>query len=69
MPTEPMHHYRIIDSAGGELGVVDDPREAIETGEKVVLPDGSEADVIDVYDDPEVGQEGGVTATLAVDVE
>lgn len=31
------------------------------------LPDGGEAEVIDVYDDDEHGREGGVNATLAVD--
>jgi hypothetical protein len=61
--------YRIIDSAGSEVGIVEDPREAIELGESVALPDGGEAEVIDVYDDEEHGREGGVNATLAVDVE
>ena len=61
--------YRIIDSAGSELGIVEDAREAIELGETVALPDGGDAEVIDVYDDEEHGREGGVNATLAVDVE
>jgi hypothetical protein len=60
--------YRIIDSAGSELGIVEDGRGAIDLGETVSLPDGGEAEVIDVYDDPVHGQEGGVNATLAVDV-
>jgi hypothetical protein len=64
-----MPRYRIIDSAGGELGMIEDPREAIELGESVALPEGGEAEVVDVYDDEEHGQEGGVNATLAVDVE
>jgi hypothetical protein len=61
--------YRIIDSAGSELGIIEDSRDAIDLGEAVALPDGGEAEVIDVYDDEEHGQEGGVNATLAVDVE
>jgi hypothetical protein len=61
--------YRIIDSAGSELGIVDDPRETIDLGESVALPEGGEAEVIDVYDDEEHGREGGVNATLAVDVD
>ena len=64
-----MPRYRIIDSAGSELGIVDDPRDAIELGENVALPGGGEAEVIDVYDDEEHGREGGVNATLAVDFE
>ena len=64
-----MPQYRIIDSAGSELGIVEDPRDVIELGESVALPEGGEAEVIDVYDDEEHGQEGGVNATLAVDVE
>ena len=64
-----MPRYRIIDSAGSERGIIEDPRDAIEFGEMVALPDGGEAEVIDVYDDEEHGREGGVNATLAVDVE
>jgi hypothetical protein len=64
-----MPRYRVIDSAGSELGIVDDEREAIDLGDVVALPDGGEAEVIDVYDDDEHGREGGVNATLAVDVD
>ena len=52
---------------GSELGIVEDPRDAIELGEMARLPEGGEAEVIDVYDDDEHGREGGVNATLAVD--
>ena len=62
-----MPRYRIVDSAGSELGIVEDPRDAIELGEMARLPEGGEAEVIDVYDDDEHGREGGVNATLAVD--
>lgn len=64
MPT-----YRIIDSAGSELGMLEDQREAIEVGETVTLADGQTVEVLDVYDDEEHGREGGVVATLALDVE
>jgi hypothetical protein len=61
--------YRIIDSAGSELGIVEDARDVIDLGDSVALPEGGVAEVIDVYDDEEHGQEGGVNATLAVDVD
>jgi hypothetical protein len=48
--------YRLLDTAGGEIGI----------GEAVTLPGGSSGTVVDVYDD-EYGQEGGVAATLAVE--
>ena len=64
-----MPRYRIIDSAGSELGIFEDGRESIDLGEMVALPEGGEAEVIAVYDDDEHGREGGVNATLAVDVE
>ncbi len=32
-----MPRYRIIDSAGSELGIVDDPRDAIDLGENLLL--------------------------------
>ena len=61
-----MPSYRVIDMAGGEIGIVEDNRERIDVGEQVLLPDGTTAPVVDVYDD-EFGREGGVVATLAVD--
>jgi hypothetical protein len=36
-------------------------------GETVYLPTGQPAQVVEVYDDEEHGQEGGVRATLVVD--
>jgi hypothetical protein len=58
--------YRLIDTAGGEIGIIDDSRSALEVGESVSLPDGSVGTVVDVYDD-EDGKEGDVQATLAVE--
>lgn len=58
--------YRLIDTAGGEIGIINDSRPSIEVGEHVKLPDGSSGIVVDVYDD-EYGKDGGVEATLAVE--
>lgn len=59
--------YRLIDTAGSELDVVDlDDNEVIE-GSTLELPDGREGEVVEVYDD-EDGREGGVNATLVVDL-
>jgi hypothetical protein len=58
--------YRLIDTAGGEIGIIDDPRPMIQAGETVQLPDGSPAPVVEVYDD-ENGREGDVQATLVVE--
>jgi hypothetical protein len=43
--------YRLIDTAGGEIGIVtyNTPRMAI--GDTVYLPDGKPAEVVEVYDD------------------
>ena len=62
-----MPRYRLIDSAGSELGIATDDRETIEVGSAVTLPDGRTVEVLDVYDDEEHGREGGVQATLVVD--
>jgi hypothetical protein len=59
--------YRLIDTAGSELGTVPDERPAVAEGDMVRLPEGGEAEVLEVYDD-EHGREGGVEATLVVDV-
>ena len=64
----PMPRYRLIDTAGGEIGIVSDDRAAIDEDDLVGLPDGRELPVIEVYDD-EDGQEGGVAATLVVEDE
>jgi hypothetical protein len=61
-----MSRYRLIDMAGGEIGVVDGP-DGVTEGESVNLPDGRPVEVVEIYDDEEHGREGGVTATLVVD--
>ena len=58
--------YRLIDMAGGEIGIVDDDRQSIGDGELVAMPDGVQVQVVEVYDD-EHGREGDVAATLVVD--
>lgn len=58
--------YRLIDTAGGEIGIINDSRPMIQLGERVQLPDGSPGTVVDIYDD-EDGREGDVQATLAVE--
>ncbi len=61
-----MARFRLIDMAGGEIGILADERETIGEGDPVALPDGTEVEVIEVYDD-EDGREGDVAATLVVD--
>jgi hypothetical protein len=62
------YRYRLIDTAGGEIGIVEDAREQVGEDEEIALPDGSGGVVLEVYDD-EHGTEGGVVATLVVDDE
>jgi hypothetical protein len=45
-----------------------DERSSIVEGDSVRLPDGTDAEVVEIYDD-EHGREDGVAATLVVDVE
>jgi hypothetical protein len=59
---------RLIDTAGGVIGMVDWASATVIEGELVRLPDGRPAEVIEVYDD-EFGREGGVQATVVVDDE
>jgi hypothetical protein len=61
-----MTRFRLIDMAGGEIGIVEDPRSVIRHDESVAMPDGRSVDVVEVYDD-EYGREGDVEATLVVD--
>lgn len=58
--------YRLIDTAGGEIGIIRDALPSIQVGERVPLPDGSFGTVVDIYDDKD-GREGNVQATLAVE--
>jgi len=55
-----MPSYRLIDMAGGEIGIVEDDRDQIDVGERVTMPDGATAPVVDVYDD-EFGRKGAST--------
>lgn len=59
--------YRLIDTAGGEIGIVEHEQPEIGEGDMVELPDGTPVAVVEVYDDDEFGREGGVQATLVVD--
>jgi hypothetical protein len=58
--------YRLIDTAGGVIGITTIDRGDIAEGDTVTLPDGTSGTVVEVYDD-ENGQEGGVVATLVVE--
>jgi hypothetical protein len=60
------YRYRLIDTAGGEIGIVEDARQQVGEDETIALPNGSDGVVLEVYDD-EHGTEGGVVATLVVD--
>jgi hypothetical protein len=55
--------FRLIETAGSELGVV---MASVTKGETVYLPDGGSATVVELCDD-EQGQEGGVRAALVVE--
>jgi hypothetical protein len=65
MPAMP--RFRLIDMAGGEIGIVEDERSVVEMGDSIAMPDGRVVEVVEVYDDEEHGREGGVEATLVVD--
>jgi hypothetical protein len=58
--------YRLIDTSGSEIAIVDDERPSLAEGDTIDLPDGTSATVVEVYDD-EHGREGGVEATAVVD--
>jgi len=58
--------FRLIDTAGSELGIIASAAAELAAGDKVQTPDGRPAEVVEVYDD-EFGREGGVVATLVVD--
>ncbi|MGZ4729309.1 MAG: TetR/AcrR family transcriptional regulator, partial [Acidimicrobiales bacterium] len=62
------YRFRLVDTAGSELGIVTDDRPEITEGESIVSPEGTSSTVIEVYDD-EDGREGDVVATLVVDDE
>ena len=58
--------YRLIDTDGSEIGLVQIARAEIGDGDEVQTLDGRMLTVVEVYDD-EDGREGGVTATLVID--
>jgi hypothetical protein len=58
--------YRLIDTAGGEIGISTLERGDFAEGDTVPLPDGTGGTIVEVYDD-EAGQEGGVVATLVIE--
>lgn len=62
------YRYRLIDTAGSELGIVTSDRPEIQEGEEIEAPDGTGAAVLEIYDD-EDGQGGGVVATLVLDLD
>jgi hypothetical protein len=61
-----MPRYRLIDTAGGVIGIIADDRDTIDEDETVRHSDGRDLTVLEVFDDEE-GREGGVAATLVVD--
>ena len=58
--------FRLVDTAGSEVGIVDSDTVNIDVGDTVHTPDGRRVEVVEIYDD-EFGREGGVHATLVVD--
>jgi hypothetical protein len=60
------YRFRLIDTAGSELGIVEYQVPKLEEDDTVLMPDGSPATVIEIYDD-EHGREGGVEATVVVE--
>jgi hypothetical protein len=62
------YRVRLIDTAGGVIGIVAWASETIAEGDVVHLPDGRPVEVLEVYDD-EFGREGGVQGTAVVDDE
>jgi hypothetical protein len=63
-----MPKFRLLDTAGSEIAIVDDPRTALSEGDLVRHPDGRSLPVLDVYDEGD-GLEGGVNATVVVEEE
>ena len=57
--------YRLIDTAGSELGIVELDDSNVAEDAPIELPEGGPAIIIEIYDD-EDGKEGGVEATLVV---
>jgi len=57
--------FRLIDTAGSELGIVTHAAPDLTKGASMHLADGRRVTVLEVYGD-EYGQEGNVRATLVV---
>jgi hypothetical protein len=62
-----MARYRLIDTAGSELDIVELGDQVPAEEAAIALPDGRLVDVVEIYDG-EDGQDGGVAATLVVDL-
>jgi hypothetical protein len=61
--------FRLIDTNGSEIGIVTHAVPNVREGDTIHVPGGrGGVTVLEVYDD-EDGQEGGVQATLVVDVD
>src|SRR5207247_3740270 len=59
--------FRLIETAGAELGIVTHALSHVSEGESIQLPDGREVTVLKVYA-TEAGQYGDVQAMLVVDL-
>ena len=60
-----MRQYRLVDTVGGELDVVEDARDTIAEGDEILLPEGVTVEIVEIYDAN--GRDGGVDATLVVE--
>jgi len=60
--------YRLIDTAGSVIDILElDPTQVAEDA-TISLEDGREVPIVEIYDDEE-GREGGVAATLVLEIE
>jgi hypothetical protein len=60
--------FRLIDTDGSEIGIVTYAVPNVMEGETIYISGGrGGGTVLEVYDDEEHGQEGGVQATLVVE--
>jgi hypothetical protein len=63
----PMGRFRLIDTAGSELDVVELDDRDVREGALLPLPGGRDAEIVEIYDDDD-GRSGDVDATLVLDV-
>ena len=61
-----MTQYRLVDTAGSEIGIVSLDPDEVDEGNDIRLPSGTTGTIVEIYDD-EDGKEGGVAATLVVE--